>query len=69
MAKRKKMAHGGARDGAGRPPVNPEGKTQMLAVTVPGELVVRLDARRDKLSLNRSQAVTEAIRGWLDAKR
>lgn len=69
MAKRKKMAHGGAREGAGRHPVNPEGKTQMLAVTVPGELVERLDAFRAKKDWNRSQAVTEAIRGLLDAKR
>lgn len=69
MAKKKKAAHGGRREGAGRPPVNPEGKTITLVVTVPGELVERLDAHRAKADLNRSQAVTEAIRGLLDAKR
>ncbi len=68
MAKKKKLAHGGRREGAGRP-VGPEGRTVLVAATVPGELAERLDAYAAKMDLNRSQAVTEAIRGLLDANR
>jgi hypothetical protein len=68
MAKKKK-ARGGAREGAGRPVANPEGKTRVMAVTVPGELADRLDAYAAKKGWGRSHAVTEAIRGLLDAKR
>ena len=69
MAKKRKMPHGGRREGAGRPPMNPDEKARVVAVTVPGELADRLDAYAAKMSWNRSQAVTEAIRGLLDAKR
>lgn len=64
----KKKSHGGKRAGSGRKPTNPEGKTMLVAVTVPIELVDRLDSYRAKHDWNRSQAVTEAIRGLLDAK-
>ena len=64
----KKKAHGGKRAGAGRKPANPEGKTMLVAVTVPIELVDQLDGIRAKRGWNRSQAITEAIRGLLDAK-
>ena len=67
MAKKKK-GRGGAREGAGRKPVNPEGKTVVLAASVPGELAEQLDALAKKRGWNRSQAVTEAIRGLLDSK-
>lgn len=63
----KKKQHGGKRDGAGRKVVNPEGRTMMVAVTVPGELVERLDDLAEKRDWTRSRAVTEAIRGLLDA--
>jgi post-segregation antitoxin (ccd killing protein) len=65
----KKKAHGGKRKGSGRKPTNPEGRTMLVAVTVPVELVERLDGAAKERGLNRSQAVTEAIRGMLDAKR
>jgi hypothetical protein len=63
MAKKKKR--GGRREGAGRKPINPEGKTQILAASVPMELAERLDRLAKKRGWNRSQAVTEAIRGLL----
>jgi len=63
----KKKAHGGKRKGAGRPIENPEGRTKLVAVTVPEELVQRLDGLAAKEGLNRSEAVTKAIRGLLDA--
>jgi len=69
MAKKKKLAHGGHREGAGRPIADPEGKAVVVAASVPGELAERLDAYAAKMGLNRSKAVTEAIRGMLDAKR
>lgn len=68
MAKKKKMAHGGAREGAGRPPVDPKGRTRNLAITVPGELADKLDAYATKMGLTRSKAATEAIRGLLGEK-
>ena len=69
MAKKNKAVHGGRREGAGRPIASPDGRTVLVAATVPGELAERLDAYAAKMDLNRSQAVTEAIRGLLDAKR
>lgn len=69
MAKKKKVAHGGRREGAGRPIASPEGRTVLVAATVPGELAERLDAYAAKMTWNRSKAITEAIRGLLDANR
>ena len=64
----KKKQHGGKRPGAGRKPANPEGATVTLAVSVPGSLVEGLDALVQERGWNRSQAVTEAIRGLLKRK-
>ena len=68
MAKKKK-AHGGRREGAGRPIADPEGKTVIVAASVPGELAERLDAFAARMTWNRSKAITEAIRGLLGEKR
>ena len=65
----KKKAHGGKRKGAGRRVVNPEGRTAAVVATVPGELIARLDSFAKERDWSRSQAITEAIRGLLDAKR
>ena len=65
----KKKAHGGARKGAGRKLANPdEGRTVPVAAGVPSELVALLDAWAQEHDCNRSQAITEAIRGLLDAE-
>jgi ribbon-helix-helix CopG family protein len=56
---------GGARPGAGRKPVNPEGRTATLAVTVPESLIAQLDELAVRRGWNRSEAVTEAIRQLL----
>mgnify|MGYP001559600408 CR=1 FL=1 len=64
-----KSRHGGKRKGAGRKIENPEGRTTLIAVTVPGELVERLDALAAEREWTRSKAVTEAIRGLLDANK
>jgi hypothetical protein len=64
----KKKGPGGKRKGAGRKPTNPEGRTMLVAVTVPAGLVEQLDVLAQNEGWNRSQAVTEAIRGLLDAK-
>lgn len=58
----KKPQHGGKRAGSGRKPTNPEGKTILVAATVPEALVKQLKALGKKRGWNRSQAVTEAIR-------
>jgi hypothetical protein len=68
MAKRKKATHGGPRKGAGRT-VGSEGRAQVVAASVPSELVERLDAYIAKNGGGRSKAITDAIRGLLDAKR
>jgi hypothetical protein len=64
MAK-KKVARGGAREGAGRQAVHPEGATVVLTARVPETLVVQLDKYVKKVGSNRSQVVTEAIRAIL----
>jgi len=61
MAKKKTPQHGGARKGAGRK-VGPDGPSVIVAASVPEALVERLDAHAKQNGLNRSQAVTEAIR-------
>ena len=68
MAK-KKAKRGGKREGAGRKVANPEGPTTVVAASVPESLVERLDALAEKRGWNRSQAITEAIRGLLDANK
>jgi hypothetical protein len=60
----KKKQHGGKREGAGRP-VGPDGPTKTVAATVPESLVEALDAYAQQQSLNRSEAITQAIRGLL----
>ncbi len=61
----KKRQHGGRRNGAGRKPSNPEGKTVVVGASIPADLIERLDDLRAKRGWNRSEAVTEAIRGLL----
>jgi hypothetical protein len=61
----KKKQHGGVREGAGRDPVNPEGVTARVTVSVPESLIRQLDAAAKRNSLSRSQAVTEAIRAFV----
>jgi len=65
MAKKKISSRGGFRPGAGRKPANPEGRTFVIAVSVPKELVAQLDELAEKCGWNRSAAVTEAIRSLL----
>jgi hypothetical protein len=65
---KKKPQHGGPREGSGRKPTSPEGKTMLVAATVPIVLVEQLDELRETKGWNRSQAVTEAIRGLLSKK-
>lgn len=64
----KKKVHGGKRKGAGRKVANPEGRTAPVAASVPSELIDQLDVLCRERQWNRSQAITEAIRGLLDAK-
>jgi hypothetical protein len=64
----KQPQHGGKRAGAGRKPVHPEGRTIVVAASVPSGLVEKLDALAEKRGWNRSEAVTEAIRGLLATK-
>ncbi|MDE2103959.1 MAG: ribbon-helix-helix protein, CopG family [Patescibacteria group bacterium] len=61
--------HGGARPGAGRKPSNPEGRTTPVAAAVPIALVAKLDELAAQRGWNRSEAVTEAIRRLVKAKR
>ena len=58
----KKKQHGGKRKGAGRKP-SPEGKAVLVTASVPESLVNGLDRLADSKGWNRSQAITEAIRG------
>ncbi len=60
-----KKQRGGKRAGAGRKPIHPEGVTTTVAAKVPVILVERLDVVAKKRNWNRSEAITEAIRGLL----
>jgi metal-responsive CopG/Arc/MetJ family transcriptional regulator len=58
----KKLAHGGKRKGAGRPPQ--EHKVVTIAVSVPDDIAASLETYREAKGWTRSKAVTEALR-WL----
>ncbi len=60
----KKVAHGGKRKGAGRPPKE-DGKTVVIAASVPEDLATSLETYREAKGWSRSKAVTEALRGLL----
>jgi len=60
-----KKQHGGKRPGSGRKIAHPEGRTVPLVASVPESLVERLNAVSVKRGWNRSEAVTEAVRGLL----
>jgi hypothetical protein len=63
----KKAKHGGKRKGAGRPPKE-DGKTVVIAASVPEDVAAQLDDFAKANDWNRSKAVTEAIRGLLKRK-
>lgn len=57
--------HGGKRIGAGRKQAYPnEGATVIVSVSIPSDLLKRLDAVAEKREWKRSEAVVEAVR-WL----
>lgn len=64
----KKKQHGGKREGAGRP-VGPDGPTTTIAATVPRSLIADLDAHAEQQGWNRSEAITQAIRGLLGSPK
>jgi hypothetical protein len=63
-----KKTWGGKRKGAGRKP-SAEGRTVLVTASVPEPLVTELDYLAESEGWNRSQAVTEAIRGLLRRKK
>jgi metal-responsive CopG/Arc/MetJ family transcriptional regulator len=63
----KKKAWGGARKGAGRPPKE-EGKTVVIAASVPEDLAGELDTFAKAKGWSRSKAVTEALAAMLKRK-
>lgn len=63
----KKGSHGGARKGAGRPPKE-DGKTVVIAASVPEDLAGALDAFAKAKGWSRSKAVTEALAALLKRK-
>jgi len=64
MTKTKKSTHGGRREGAGRPALNPEGNAKFLTTTIPGPLIEKLDAIAGKWDLSRSAALARIIREY-----
>ena len=63
----KKAQHGGKREGAGRP-LKEDGKTVVIAASVPEDLATDVDAYAKAQGWSRSKAVTEALRGLLKRK-
>lgn len=64
----KKATHGGKRKGAGRPPKG-DGKTVVIAASVPEDVAADVDAFAKANGWTRSKAVTEALRGLLARKK
>jgi metal-responsive CopG/Arc/MetJ family transcriptional regulator len=64
----KKAQHGGAREGAGRPP-KAEGKTMVVAVSVPEGLAKDLAGYAEAQGQSKSAVVTEALKGFLARKK
>ena len=62
MATTKKAQHGGRREGAGRPPVNPEGAAVLVSVSIPPQLVEKLDKLAERWDVSRSSAAARVIR-------
>lgn len=66
MAKKpRKKQHGGKRPGAGRKVTDPDGPAQKVSLSLPAGLLEKLDERAAASGLTRSQAVAEAVRGFL----
>ena len=61
----KKKAWGGARKGAGRPPKE-DGRTVVIAASVPETLAGELDRFAKAKGWSRSKAVTEALQALLN---
>ena len=57
-----KNTHGGRREGAGRPPVNPEGAAVLVSVSIPPQLVEKLDKLAERWDVSRSSAAARVIR-------
>lgn len=66
MAKKKSL--GGRRDGAGRKLIHPEGATVPVTVRVPETLIGQIDALAETREQSRSEIVSDAIRGFLNAQ-
>lgn len=66
MAKKKSV--GGRREGSGRKMIHPEGATIPITVRVPETLVDGVDALAEKREQSRSEVVSDAIRGLLNAQ-
>lgn len=66
MAKKKSV--GGHREGSGRKKIHPEGATVTVTVRVPETLIDRIDKLATTREQSRSEIVTDAIRGLLNAK-
>ena len=64
----KKAQHGGARQGAGRPPKQ-DGKTVVVSVSVPEELARTLSSYAEAQGESKSAVVTEALKGFLARKK
>ncbi len=65
----KENQHGGRRAGSGRKPLHPEGATVTVSAKVPESLVASLDEYANGRGMNRSEAITEAIRVLVSASR
>lgn len=61
--KQKKTAHGGRREGAGRPPL-PEGHTSIVSVTLSGPHIEKVERWQDQ---HECATFSEALRQMIDA--
>ena len=64
----KKPQRGGAREGAGRKPLDPKADAVRVVTDLPQAMVKRLDAYASKNDWTRARAVREAVGLLLNAK-
>ena len=59
---RKRKQWGGRREGAGRKPASPKGRTVVVSASMPPDLLAKLDNAAAVRGSNRSAIISEAIR-------
>lgn len=61
--------HGGARPGAGRPSIDPEGKPVQIAIRLPSSLLALIDAEAERRGLTRNEMARQVLSRWASRQK